>query len=94
MKLKHWQGYGTIEAKKINRVVNNNEIKLTISVKGNHECGLLRNDKYDAFNWLLKRFDKNVKNDRCIKKLECIDKPSYETGNDVDECLYIFYYTL
>ena len=94
MKLKHWQGYGTIDAKKVSKIEKNNETILTVSVKGLHECGLVRNDKYDACNWLLKRFDKNVTDYRCIRKMECIERPSYETGADVDECLYVFYYTV
>ena len=33
---------------------------LHVRVSGNHEQGLYRNDLYDLYNWLVKRFDKTV----------------------------------
>ena len=54
MKIKHWQGYGVVNATK----VQDKDNILIVDVKGNHECGLERNDKYDVFNWLVKRFTK------------------------------------
>lgn len=56
MKIKHWQGYGTVNAKKISDKNN----RLVIEVSGNHEWGLYRNDDYDIYNWLVKRFNKNI----------------------------------
>lgn len=88
MKLKHWSGYGSINATKVSKVTKNGETVLTVKVTGNHECGLVRADKYDAFNWLLKRFDKTVEDYRKIKQLECIDQPS----DSEDSCLYVFHY--
>ncbi len=54
MRIKHWQGYGTVDAKKI----TGDGTTLHIKVSGNHEWGLRRDDLYDLFNWLVKRFDK------------------------------------
>lgn len=59
MKLKHWQGYGTVNATK--EKTDRGEL-LHIKVTGEHECGLAREDDYDVFNWLVKRFDKNCGN--------------------------------
>lgn len=94
MKIKHWQGYGCVNAKKISSKSNNGEMTTIIKVTGNHECGLIRNDKYDAYNWLLKRFDKNITDYRKIKQLECISEPSDVTGNSEDSCTYVFHYNM
>lgn len=56
MKLKHFAGYGTINARK----VKDGSCKLHVRVEGNHEWGLRRDDEYDLYNWLVKRFDKTV----------------------------------
>lgn len=56
MKIKHWQGYGTVEAKRI----KNASCTLHIRVHGMHECGLRRDDEYDLYNWLVKKFDRSV----------------------------------
>ena len=53
MKIKHWQGYGTVNATKIK-----DSNTLHVKVVGNHEWGLYRNDDYDLFNWIVKRFDR------------------------------------
>lgn len=58
MKLKHFAGYGTVNATRI-RDNKQTGAALHIQVKGNHECGLVRDDEYDLFNWLVKRFDKS-----------------------------------
>lgn len=54
MKIKHYQGYGTVTATKI----PDKTCTLRIRVTGNHEWGLVRRDTYDLFNWLVKRFDR------------------------------------
>lgn len=59
MKIKHWAGYGCVEAKKIDdHKVRDTEGErvLSVQVTGNHECGLIREDTYDLERWLLKRF--------------------------------------
>lgn len=57
MKLKHFAGYGTVEATRI----PNASCTLHVRVHGDHEWGLKREDDYDLFNWLVRRFDKSVK---------------------------------
>ena len=56
MKIKHWQGYGTVSAQK----VKDKNVTLHIRVTGNHECGIHLDDTYNLYNWLVKRFDKSV----------------------------------
>ena len=58
MKIKHWAGYGCVNARKI----NDGAAKLHVRVEGDHERGVKR-DIWDApllCNWLVKRFDKSV----------------------------------
>ena len=46
MKIKHWQGYGTVTAKKISLEKQENGHRIIrILVSGNHECGIECNDK-------------------------------------------------
>lgn len=98
MKIKHWQGYGNVTATKTGkRVVKDDwtgdKTILQVKVKGNHEWGLERNDDYDVWNWLVKKFDKSVgefynyyvsvkTNDYYIK----------ENGLDVEVCDYTITY--
>lgn len=58
MKIKHWSGYGTVLARKI----NDGQAKLHVRVEGDHERGVKR-DVWDTsllYIWLVKRFDKEV----------------------------------
>ena len=55
MTIKHFAGYGRVNAKRIK-----DDATLHIRVFGNHEQGLYRDDLYDLYNWLVKRFDKTV----------------------------------
>ena len=91
MKIKHWQGYGCLTAKKISRKASNGIITLIIKVTGNHECGLVRNDKYDLFNWLVKRFDKTVSDYTKITNYTYHDCTEHDSDNNpVDTCTYVF----
>lgn len=58
MRIKHWAGYGTVLARKI----NDGAAKLHVRVEGTHEMGVMRDvwDKPLLYNWLVKRFDKEV----------------------------------
>ena len=86
MKIKHFSGYGTINAKK----EFSNEKNLVVHVWGLHEIGLERDDKYDVFNWLVKKFDKKRKDYFEISEVTIRDyyedngKDSYPT----EHCLY------
>ena len=93
MIIKHWQGYGHLEAKRISTKTNKDPFygdtkTMTIRVKGNHEWGIERNDTYDVYNWLLKKFDKSVDSYRRIKNL----KLNSYTENGTDICDYIITY--
>lgn len=57
MRIKHWQGYGCVTATKCK---DSTPSMLHIKVQGNHEWGLVRDDEYDLYNWLVRRFDKDV----------------------------------
>lgn len=97
MRIKHWAGYGCVNAKMTHRVRNYPESERTmiIEVRGLHECGLDRShDKYDCFNWLLKRFDKDVANlnDRCISKIDYNEH--YDSEKNEDVATYTFHYSV
>jgi len=87
MKLKHWAGYGCINARK----VKSEKDLLVVEVRGEHECGLVRDDKYDVFNWLVKRFDKKHTDYMDILDmditLDSIVKPENYSGYE-DICTY------
>ena len=84
MRIKHWQGYGCVNAKKLRK----DSETLVVEVSGMHEYGLTRNDAYDVFNWLVKRFDKSRKDYREIRDID-IDEDS-ETVNGLPfwRCVY------
>lgn len=85
MKIKHWQGYGTVEAVKVKDFTCDLHIKVT----GNHEYGLERNDTYDVFRWLVKRFKRNIGNDdRIIENMKLISGYEKQNGISVEVCDY------
>lgn len=97
MRIKHWQGYGSVEATKIKKVVKTEEnpysleygikkMLLIVKVSGNHEWGLENNDTYDVYNWLVKRFAKEVKDYTNIIKME-IDS-NYDFEKSCSICTY------
>lgn len=88
MKLKHWQGYGTVNAKKLELSAAGPNRKLVIEVTGNHEYGLTRDDAYDVYNWLVKRFAKDCPNYRNILSLRV---ESDDSGN-VERATYEIIY--
>ena len=72
-----------------------------IRVEGNHECGLVRNDDYDLYNWLVKRFDPvekavpNYQHWRVDRHPIIEIKPGWRTDANVgciDTCDYYFTY--
>ena len=92
MRIKHFAGYGCVDAKKLSRFkVSTGDTVLKVRVTGNHECGLLRNDPYDLKWWLIERFDKAAKNiDPYTIAYEYNYDFDYETNKDV--CDYTFVY--
>ena len=95
MRIKHWQGYGCVNAQALKKTASTAEgIKtITIEVVGNHECGLDRsNDEYDIYNWLLKRFDKDVEDFRDILKIEYEEDSIDVNGVNTDRGIYTITY--
>lgn len=93
MKIKHYAGYGTVTASKVQEL---NPFCLHIHVEGNHERGVYISDNYDLFNWLVKRFDKTVSDYHTWRlSLASIHiTPSERTCDDgsiVETCDYYFY---
>ncbi len=70
MRLKHWQGYGTVDARKTALRNNDDGTRtLQVTVKGMHEYGLVRDDAYDVHRWLVKRFVKDCPDYRNIRSM-------------------------
>lgn len=86
MKIKHWQGYGCVNATKVKMTTKDNIRNLIIRVSGNHECGLVRDDKYDVANWLIKRFDKSFDDYRDIISMDI--KEDWDDLKHEDSCVY------
>ena len=94
MKIKHFAGYGCVTARKVK---DGNPFTLHIRVEGNHEWGLVREDDYDLYNWLVKRFDKDVQDYLpWHKSCPIIEiKPGWRTDPTlgyIDTCDYYFTY--
>ena len=93
MKIKHWAGYGCVNARKI----SDGSCTLHVRVEGNHEQGLIRSDSYDLYNWLVKRFDKSVPDvTTWLKSHPLVDlRPDFRTDpvlGVIDTCDYYFTY--
>lgn len=98
MKIKHFAGYGSVEGKKLSRSITTNYLDekvviLKVAVVGNHEWGNVCDDAYRLYSWLVKRFDKSVKDFYSIN-LEYTYKDTYivKDGLDVEMCTYTFKY--
>lgn len=93
MRIKHFMGYGSVQAKKISKTnIGNNKVKLVVEVKGNHEWGLERNDVYDVKRWLFDKFEKNFKGNEYNIEMSIDDKYVKENGIDVEVATYTFIY--
>lgn len=88
MKIKHWQGYGCVNAVKI----KDKTCTLHVRVTGNHECGIRRDDEYDLYNWLVKRFDKSIPDSQMWYRLRPVIKIVESVENGIDVCDYFFTY--
>jgi hypothetical protein len=97
MKVKHFMGYGSVEVKKVSKTTINNQYgekktKLVLRVKGNHECGLIRDDIFDVRRWIFNKFEKNFKgNDYDIDMYFESDYIN-ENGHEVEVATYTFVY--
>ena len=81
MKLKHWQGYGSVNAERVEKTPTS----IVIKVQGAHEYGLVRDDIYDAKKWLLDRFLKEAKEVSPYKLTLVVYERAW------NEALYIFH---
>lgn len=95
MKIKHWQGYGSVEAKVIKKtalyLANQLFVSRTIEIRvtGNHEYGLMNYDKYDIAQWLGRKSLGNFTMDEIVH-IEIIDAGEYdkEKHHYVDVVIY------
>ena len=92
MKVKHYAGYGSVNMKKTGDTTEDNIKRIVVLVSGNHECGLVRTDTYDVFNWILKRFDRSVKDYRQIESVKCVE--GWDDATHTDECQYTIEYRM
>lgn len=93
MKIKHFAGYGSVQAKKVSKTnIGNNKTKLVVEVKGDHEQGLVRNDIYDVKHWLFDKFEKNFKGDEYDIDMSIENDYVKENGIDVEVATYKFIY--
>ena len=96
-KLKHWQGYGCLDAKKLaDYPYGYRRRKAVIQVEGNHEYGIILHEPYDVWNWLCKRFVKD-----CLKwtnisdlKVTQVYSVKDDEGRDVEAAVYEIEYTV
>ena len=96
MRIKHFAGYGLITAVKI----PDKTCTLHIRVTGNHERGIHRDDEFDLFNWIVKKFDKSFKDKTWVDWHKLYPRVSIEdgyvkddAGNLIETCDYRFYYS-
>lgn len=97
MKVKHWQGYGSVEVKKISKnkfttMFGEKKTKLVLQVKGNHEWGLVRDDIYDVRHWIFNKFEKNFNGTDDEIDMTIKDDYVTENGIDVEVATYTFIY--
>ena len=92
MKIKHFQGYGSVQAKKVSKTTIGNKTKLVVEVKGNHECGLVRDDIYDVKRWLFDKFEKKFKGEYYDIDMDIKDDYVKEGNIDVEVATYTFIY--
>ena len=79
MKIKHFSGYGIVNAKKISKTENDKQVLLIVKITGDHEQGLTRSfhDPYLIANWIVKKFEKN-EFDYLSVNYDCLS--GYENG--------------
>lgn len=93
MKIKHFAGYGTVEAKRIPPDKTKGCPTLHVLVTGNHEWGIRRDDDYDLFNWLVKRFVKTIPDYQTWRLMYPVIEIREGTNADgVDVCDYRFWW--
>ena len=93
MRIKHFAGYGLVEAKKISVETKNGVRTLVVKVKGNHEWGINRElDNGCIYAWLVKKFDKTLPDDFNYYRAGLRYKTETGMENGVDTCIYTIQY--
>ena len=93
MKIKHFAGYGCVNATKIKKETVDGITTLGVDVVGNHEWGLVRNDVIDLKRWLVDRFDKKAKDIPYWEiDYQVWNDFQYEVVNGVERVVYMFTY--
>ena len=99
MKIKHFSGYGTVNAKKIEKRVTQKttifaENLLKVKITGNHEQGLTRHfyDPYLIYNWIVKRFERKPVDFLTVEY--SVINNQYETidGIETETAVYVITY--
>ena len=87
MKIKHWQGYGAVDARRLETRTNADGTRtLCVKVSGRHEYGLVRDDPYDLHRWLVRRFARDCPGYRDITGV------TVQEAGDGSEALYLITY--
>lgn len=99
MKIKHFQGYGTVDAKrkKLSSVKDmfGEEIqRVQITVTGMHEYGLKTYDSYGAVNWFNRynRLLPEVSTQTKLEKYDVREERGNWSQNTPDRCVYTFFF--
>lgn len=95
MKIKHYAGYGCVNARKVYKRTSDNFAQVHIKVEGNHEQGIYREDWYDIHRWLCSKFAKDCKDYRDIQDIQIT--PSYVKTKEngyIDVCEYVITYII
>ena len=97
MKVKHFAGYGSVEVKKVSKTTFTDEFgkkktRMVLRVKGNHECGIVRNDIYDVRCWIFNKFEKNFKGEDYDIDMNIEEDYIKENGIYIEVATYTFVY--
>lgn len=80
-KIKHWQGYGSLEVKKVcSFPFGYQKQKCVLQVYGDHEYGVFLNDKDRLYDWLAKRFFSDCPDSKHITQVESVPNDAF--GSD------------
>jgi hypothetical protein len=65
---------------------------MVLLVKGNHECGLVRDDIYDVRSWIFDKFEKSFNGKDYEIDMDIESDYVNENGEDVMVATYTFIY--
>ena len=91
MKIKHFSGYGSVNAKTIKKVKHDGNLEdRYVEVTGNHEKGLSSDymTNYNVYNWIVKRMFKDIKSHEQVKGFTADTDYILIDGVDTERCVY------